>query len=422
MFESQAFKSIFQILPTKKKREKKIAAQNDKKYFELLGNDLDLLLESLSFIHISEYLIFQCVCKRWRDVLSYGLKMISSLVITSRIDINQVIDYKHDCVDLKLKPKPVPKQLSFDNKSDLNEMTPVRSSTTSEKESFLNLPAASEKSDDAVEEFFVSAETVNKIFSKVLGIFSLRLDSVVFNGDVLDTLSRSIGTMKVLSLGLIKFDQVSIEDLLSKKVSVQKNAIQTNQNKSKQKSPPRSLISPSAPTNIRSKQSRLTPKAKFFTLNEEDREDEKETKRIVYACDLPLLNGSGLEHILKTCGNGLLSLELDIRIGSLPENIFRHVPNLLIFKIINTALTNDSIQLHKRHLEGTVTKEKFINTFIKGMDIIDLLQLMSYANKEALMLVDRMGNFVVGNRGWELLFGYKSDDMYGLNWSFLTGK
>lgn len=59
--------------------------QTFQKFRTAEGNyDDDLLMESLSFIHVSEMMLFQCVCQRWRKVLKYAMVSASAVTITSR--------------------------------------------------------------------------------------------------------------------------------------------------------------------------------------------------------------------------------------------------------------------------------------------------------------------------------------------------
>lgn len=60
------------------------------KQFAKFRNDNDLLQESLSFLHVSDMVEMLCVCKRWQQVLSYALKNMNPMVITSK-------DYYHNC-------------------------------------------------------------------------------------------------------------------------------------------------------------------------------------------------------------------------------------------------------------------------------------------------------------------------------------
>jgi len=52
--------------------------------FHKFRQDDDLLSESLSFLHISDMMLYRAVCKRWNDVLGRYIRTCEKLVITAR--------------------------------------------------------------------------------------------------------------------------------------------------------------------------------------------------------------------------------------------------------------------------------------------------------------------------------------------------
>ena len=54
--------------------------------FQKFKNDLTILEESLSFLHISDFVILQLVCRKWHQALQHGVKNFTSFYLTSRED------------------------------------------------------------------------------------------------------------------------------------------------------------------------------------------------------------------------------------------------------------------------------------------------------------------------------------------------
>lgn len=137
-----------------------------------IGKDKDLFLESLSYIHISEYLLLQCVCKKWKTIISKYLQSITNLDISSR-DYNF---YAHSQAILQQQQ----------NNNNNTQYSIFQSK---------------------VRVIFVRENTVDKLLNLSLRKLQyLKLNYVILNRKIISGLQTLNGYLKHLSLGITYLD------------------------------------------------------------------------------------------------------------------------------------------------------------------------------------------------------------------------
>jgi hypothetical protein len=190
--------------------KRKVKVKGNGKHFVTFAKfrtDLDLLVESLSFMHISDYLLMQLVCRTWNSVLSGALKSMSHMSVTSRDYYNREMR--------RIKPSP----------GQLGQMPRwVRRRVRSRWGVGGGGWGGDEEEDEEEEEGFswknadhrfkwrdiyVDCDTVKRVVfgysvQTRYSLTSLHLHYVVLNADIINNLSRLSGRLKKLTLGVIK--------------------------------------------------------------------------------------------------------------------------------------------------------------------------------------------------------------------------
>lgn len=200
------------------------------------GDD-ELLLKSLSFLHISDFLLLQATCKRWRNLLSYGLKLFSRLAFTSRFEpvVGELLPYKAlgapvemvegeereptagvDGEELSVEAILLPEDGNDDDGGDGGEDNAVaeegvavvegeRLDTAPGPQLPGLLPASAASELPPLRLSFVAPATVAKLVQLTMrNICELRLDRVVLDRASMDNLYYLSGRLQSLSLGLVK--------------------------------------------------------------------------------------------------------------------------------------------------------------------------------------------------------------------------
>jgi len=198
------------VLPTSRTEE------NDK-----FGDD-ELLLKSLSFLHISDFLLLQATCKRWRNLLSYGLKLFSRLAISSRFDPPLSPPSTAGPTVLLLSDAPVAEALK--GEEEVSPSSSVKGPLSAEApngneaiegvedaQRLISAPTASavplfkEAELPPLRLSFVGPATVAKLLQLTLrNISELRLDRVVLDRAIMENMYYLAGRLRSLSLGLVK--------------------------------------------------------------------------------------------------------------------------------------------------------------------------------------------------------------------------
>lgn len=313
------------------------------------GDD-ELLLKSLSFLHISDFLLLQATCKRWKNLLSYGLKLFTRMVITSRIDIMLPEDSKQEngTVDAQpsaaasvslptisvtesagseppTSPMSTSRILSPHSGRIDEESDDLRSQTMS-----ISLDTAAavlgDMDDDGNEEgkedlpplqiSFVSSVTVAKLLNLTIrNITELRLDRVILNQTILEHFYYFSGRLRSLSLGLVMLQ-----------LQLSANNSQSDGNKA------------AAITSTRMSTLLVSPNIGFH-FHRPAALDYRYKGRVISfdPQKYRFLNGADIKFILLSCGSELVDLELDIHVGEVRNDVFSYCPNLTSLKVNGLA-------------------------------------------------------------------------------------
>ncbi len=450
------------------KNKKRVIALGGLKGFAKFKNDNDLLQESLSFLHISDFMILQCVCKRWHTVLGYALKANSSLWISSR-------DYylNEEFVRRKLKSRYAmvsrrqrDRELDYDG----NPVTSPRGGSS--------LPSHPHAADTFFygsmsryfrpRDVFVSSDTVLRaIRSTTKTITELALHYVVVDADLLMILQTLGGKLKRLSLGIIKVNDVF------KKFSLIQEVNPTTDETPEILSPPSPTVIPTTPrgttpstprrgarpsnagksVNVQHRKMTISGAPTVITTSpvltrlgspstdsvssavkpsspsssvrwypgyqQKVQQYLQQQQMMIDSSALRFLQSGDVEQILRACGMDLTHLELSLTVGDLDPRLFHFTPKLTSFTIFNSHLA-PRIQSVHNDLEGNVSFKDFVDTF-SNIPMSDLLAYISDSSKESFLLTDKRGRIVTANDAWEKMFGYLRKDIVGRTVDFLGG-
>eukprot|EP01035_Chromulina_nebulosa_P027997 gene27997-36889_t len=178
------------------------------KVADKFGDD-ELLLKSLSFLHISDFLLLQSVCKRWRNLLSYGLKLFTRMHISSKFPITYPVDTSPSVMlsippENELEPDPSPSVVSpfpsiisesVGSIDDAQDTAAAILGDDGERTINFELPPLNVSC--------VSPSTVSYLLQlNMRHITELRLDRVIINQSMLENMYYLSGRLNTLSLGL----------------------------------------------------------------------------------------------------------------------------------------------------------------------------------------------------------------------------
>eukprot|EP01031_Cornospumella_fuschlensis_P027346 gene27346-33031_t len=379
------------------------------KAFAKFRNDNDLLQESLSFLHISDMLLMQSVCKRWKSVLSYAVKLTSSLYITTR-DYYFSEDIASER-NLTVQNRQKSRAGGSRSRNQFSRAS-TPSSTSSRPLSRLN----SSRESDTVElrpperfkvrDVYVLPDIALKVMrSCAKHLTELRLHYVVMNLEMIGYLACLSGRLKKLSLGLVKID-----DQVRKYVE------------KKEASPPKpqrpSLSMPSTRNMLNRRRTAPVVAVPVIKEQEEVKVEVPEEPPLVVA-NLRLLNSADLKAILFSCGAELHTLELSVVMGMLRPDTFNYAPKLTNLIMHDTLIAPQLVSNHKE-VQGSVSLAEFSQAML-NIPMADLLALISDAHDEAFLLTDRRGRIVVANDAWCSIFGYEVGEVMGNTLDFLMG-
>jgi len=185
--------------------------------YDKFGDD-ELLLKSLSFLHISDFLLLQATCKRWRNLLSYGLKLFSRLAISSRCDPPRLLPPPATPARLPDLVAPVEEgsqapESPSSPQSIAAERPPSAGPPPEDEEGPGELPDTAPmpplilKAEELppLRLSFVAPVTTAKLLQLTLrNISELRLDRVVLDRATMENMYYLAGRLRSLSLGLVK--------------------------------------------------------------------------------------------------------------------------------------------------------------------------------------------------------------------------
>eukprot|EP01031_Cornospumella_fuschlensis_P026806 gene26806-32387_t len=380
------------------------------KSFAKFRNDNDLLQESLSFLHISDMLLMQSVCKRWKSVLSCAVKLTSSLYITSR-DYYFSEDIASER-NLTVQNRQNSRAGEIRGRNQLSRAsTPL--STPSRPLSRMNSSRESETAElrpperFKVRDVYVLPDIALKVMRACAKhLTELRLHYVVMNLEMIGYLACLSGRLKKLSLGLVKID-----DQVRKYVE------------KKEASPPKpqrpSLSMPSTRNMLNRRHTAPVVAVPVVTKEQEEVKVEAPEKPPLVVANLRLLNSADLKAILFSCGAELHTLELSVVMGMLRPDTFNFAPKLTHLIMHDTLIAPQLVSNHKE-VQGSVSLAEFSQAML-NIPIADLLALMSDAHDEAFLLTDRRGRIVVANDAWCAIFGYEVSEVIGNTLDFLMG-
>lgn len=445
------------------------------KSFAKFRNDNDLLQESLSFLHVSDMVALQTVCKRWHQVLSYSIRSTSVMVLTSR-DYYLHSNLDRDCFLTRLDHQTLrQRRMNRLALSSLNNPHGYRQQhNVSEDEADDSLDHRRHSKDSADEEFienfqlqhemryhsknnallllpevpqeakplraphrivvrehFVHSSTVNRLLvSAAKHIVELRLHYVVLDRDALAHFSVLTGRLKVLILGNIKVDDRIIEsaaaNVAGETQAVSSGKAPNSTNSMVARPPTQSMPSPALKGNSLAAVRKTTTNAgqpaspsKGPVRNTVMQAPTVVTVPPVSIRKLRFLSGEDLKSILFSCGADLVHLEVSLSVGEIPLEIFRLVPKLLHFTALDSLLAPKVVS-KPTEIEGNVLLHELV-TSLKDIPMPDLLELINESENEAFMLTDRRGKIVAVNDAWERIFGHSRVDIVESGMEFLAG-
>lgn len=409
-------------------------AANQLEGFAKFRNDNDLLEESLSFLHVSDWLEFMTVCKKWHQVLSHSLKNTHTMVLTSRDyyfhhnrDRDQMVSRGNTSSQRgPRRPKSTPHS-SKPHTASSNHRDNDKNDEEEGEDDELREDEEEEYEVDAqgnqirilyapkqfkVRNIFLLSETVERLVRAASKhIVELRLHYVILHKDMIGYLSSLTGRLKTLCLGVIKIDDnvyespVIVAPVPVKEAKPPNNAPPSThsrsilQNNNSRRNTKENIILPHPPTAIQA---------------------PVIVKRVAIS-RLRFMNGADLKAILFSCGSELTHLEINAAIGEISPEIFKYTPKLAYFSATETLLAPVVRSVHK-DLDGNILMQDLISAW-SGHNITapELLTLMADSATEALLLTDKRGKVVTANEPWERMFGHSRVDIVGSGLEFLAG-
>ncbi|RYH20457.1 PAS domain-containing protein [archaeon] len=389
------------------------------KAFAKLKNNNDLLQESLSFLHISDMLLMQTVCRRWKSVLSYAVKLTSSLYITSRdyYFSEDIASERNLNIQYRLKSS------RGGSRSQLLTGATTPSSATnlinsaSRSRSHMNFSSfgfdfglSELRPPDRfkVREIYVLPDIALKVMHTCgRHLTELRLHYVIMSLEMIGYLACLSGRLKKLSLGLVKIDD------------------QVRKHVEKKEAPPvppkpqrPSISMPSTRTMFYRRHTAPVVTLPAVKETVEVKTEAPEEPPLIVS-NLRLLNSADLKAILFSCGAELHTLELSVVMGVLRPDTFNFAPKLTNLIMHDTLIAPQLVSTH-RDVQGSVNLTEFAFTML-AIPIAELLALISDAHDEAFVLTDSRGRIVVANNAWCAIFGYAVEQVVGNSLDFLIG-
>jgi len=401
--------------------------------FHKFKSDHALLVESLSYIHVSDFLSLQRVCKLWRDVLSEAVCSANHLVISSRdhhlSEMSRLQAFGGARVGYMVRPMSIP-----DTSDDDGAVSDEEVGFEKQQKSALRRAQALD-SRLQWRSVFVLSQTVEMLLhmTVVENLHTLKLHYVVLNDDLIDHLSVLSGHLKHLSLGIIKFDDSPVEEL-EPPSPAHDVALPVPHPPGQDHRPSpvahhehghRVLSHKTGRGILHSARSHHPHHSSHSYKNGEDEEEEQTLQLYVVRPHNPIaylryMRGDDVARILQACGAELTQLELSVTIGPLPPDVFLHCPKLVTLSATDTVLAGQ-VQTHRQCFAGPVELSAFVSA-MQGITIPSLLSLMSDALHEALLITDKQGRICIANPAWERLTGYPTAQVSGQHINFLRGE
>eukprot|EP01039_Chlorochromonas_danica_P002194 gene2194-2394_t len=390
--------------------------------FSKFRNDNDLLQESLSFLHVSDMMLLQRVCKRWRTVLSYALKFSTSLWISSR-DF-----YFNDGLTAERQLSYRPPQSARSHTESLADLRARSRGSTAGSVSERGIRNQFSTFFVAPTEFawrkvFVLPQTTLLLIKNSMKyLVDFRLHYVIIDREMLSSLTSLGGQLKRLSIGIIKVDDKVYKEEKVEKKEVPPSPSLRPHRPSLSLPSSRSIFnrrntSPAVGNPLSSNNSVSSSQSPARSLKSAN--EVNSSRPPLKVAQLRYLNVSDLKTILMACGNELTSLELSATIGALPKEVFKFVPRLVYFAILDTLIA-PKVVCSSRDLQGDIPLDSFVNA-LKDIQIPHLLAMISDAHSEAFLLTDKRGKIVVANDAWLALFDYENADIVSKGLDFLSG-
>jgi hypothetical protein len=338
--------------------------------FQKFRRDRDIFLQSLSYIHVSEYFIFQSVSKYWHTVLSAALHGERRLVVTSREF------YLRESTDSN------------------NTFSMVSHSSTKQRVSEYNEDKNVQQNIMQWGSMFVHDNIVLKLLKwNIKSIVELSLHYVILSSDCMSLFGSLNRKLKMLSLGVIKVEEIAINNI----TGTTRHSINANTGKG--------ILSGSKSAPQRGKSSVMIDIS------------QKRPFKSRY------LHGLDVAKILSTCGAALQSLALSVTIGELPTGIFEHTPYLCDLKMFDTVVASSGVCYRRpAHRQGDyINMDEAVAKLVDNVTIPDLLCLMSDSPHEATLLLDKLGRIAVVSDGFVGVTGYEPKNISCAHITFLRG-
>ncbi|KAJ1432773.1 hypothetical protein B484DRAFT_447609 [Ochromonadaceae sp. CCMP2298] len=433
---------IRRLSQVKRKSKTKVGRQHFVT-FSKFRTDHDLLLESLSFIHISDFLLLQQVSRTWHSVLSGALRSMAHMSVTSR-DV-----YNREMRKLKPYPGQLPRYVRRSSRDHRDSEGVRRGGVHWDEE------GEEEEEDETYRwgsadprfkwrDVFVDCATVKRVvFFGSRPLTSLHLHYVVLNADIINNLSRLSGRLKKLSLGVVKMEDEEVPRPQSPKeqplINFPVKATPPGQRKSSKDTAPtaRSVTSRSLSFGKGVLHGKLVA-ASIAAAAAAEADAETKAKADAAAAEaaaaahpelvldpvyphanLRYLNGADVKKILHACGNGLTHLSLSVTVGDMPPDAFRFCPNLETFNASDSVIS-ETIVNSRHDYEGYLDTAVLVEG-LQNIPLPDLLCMMKESPREAMLLLDKRGNITVANQAWEKMTSYSSAAVEGSKIDFLQG-
>lgn len=428
-----------------KKHRTRVLARKQTSAFHKFRNDEDLLAESLSFVHISDFMSLQGVCKLWRKVVSGAMQNVAQLVVYTR-DLHM-----REMPLLRLRDAPdvgyVAKKIVVEEPKEGIEAATLPSLTpNAQKDRF------------KWRNVFTLAETLTNVLNRTTkNLLTLKLHYVVLNKDLIVLMGKHSTRLRELSLGIIKIDDSPLQAVAeSTKAESPRHSqaphppVQSTRLSQVNKHDPAhrqlstiaethhetptvtwetTVVEPAAGgknfgrniLNARRAQheARHAPPPrkvteKKFVFPEIKASPHNPVNRLRY------MHGEDVKLILRACGGELTHLELSVTIGPIPQEAFQYTPKLVTLSAMDTIVA-PTVRCKTRMFDGFLPPEDLVSAMTK-ISMASLLALMADSPHEAMLLTDKKGRVCVANEAWEKLTGYRTGEVAGFKLDFLRGE
>jgi PAS domain-containing protein len=394
------------------------------------SNTSALTPSGTELLHISDLLILQCVCKKWRHVMQSLLSDLSIVILSSRTQYyNQHQPHHSSHKHGKVYNDPIV-SINWERNNDDHEVGHQHSHHHHDHH----------HSDHIT---YVDAATASRVIAQCHSIEGIIFQRVHLSALLIQMLRNfpvyflSLDQVKVYAksqfLGAAAGDAdgggLEVSTPPGGAISTPISHLQQSHHQPQQQMPNRGT----AVRRVTARSLQLPPAASLLASSSQ--------QSSASAFKARKFTGADLMSVLRNCGRHVRTLLVDIHIGqdTVPANMFEMLPNLHSFGSLNMPLAKDHEVVMavspSAHFAGPIHDVDAYTESIYdedeagkriGMKLWQLLlfvgdmgQCSSSWNSqaEAMIITNSVGNIVVANAAFERLSGRSARNLMGLHWS-----